>query len=190
MWKEEEYGHGKCVNCGYLGKKDIEGFGEICFTASMEDRTTGQLVHHNTFQGGLTSLDTVPWCFVGKANLKDEVDQLDSQETEDKRIFNIITKRRDCPSWYPWREFASPREQWEESMMLAMEKRREEFEQRMEQERRDFELKLEEINRHERRRTNYIMIFLGIAALIFAAMEVYTTLGSINPEHWLFDWFR
>ena len=46
--------------------------------------------------------------------------------------------------------------------MLAMEQRREEF-----------ELKLEDINRPERKRTNRIMIWLTIAAIIFAAMEVY-----------------
>ena len=41
-------------------------------------------------------------------------------------------------------------------MMLAMEKRRE-----------DFELKLEELNRQERKRTNRIMIWLTIALILF-----------------------
>lgn len=136
MWKSsEEYGKGQCINCGYLGKKDTEGYSKI-WTVSAEDRTTGQLARHLTFFGGSTHLNTVPWCLVGKANLKDEVDQLGSQQTEDKRIFSIITKHRNCPSWYVWREFSSPKEQWEESMMLAMEKRREDFEKLMEKEKR------------------------------------------------------
>ena len=74
--------------------------------------------------------------------------------------------------------------------MLVMEQRREEFEKKMEQDRKDFELRLEKINRQERKRTNGIIIGLAIAAIIFAAMQVYAALASINPEHWLFKWLR
>ena len=63
--------------------------------------------------------------------------------------------------------------------MLAMEKRREDFEQH-----------LEELNRQERKRTNRIMICLTIALIVFAALQVYAALASINPEHWLFNWLR
>ena len=62
--------------------------------------------------------------------------------------------------------------------------------QQLEQDRRKFELELERLNREERKRTNRIMIFLGVAALIFAIVEIYATLASINPEHWLFNWLR
>ena len=62
--------------------------------------------------------------------------------------------------------------------------------EQLEQNRRDFELKLEELNRQERKRTNRIMIWLTVAAVIFAVAEVYATLGSINPDHWLFGWIR
>ena len=144
-----------------------------------------------TWEAGLVLLGTeVKSLRDGKANLKDEADQLDSQIKGVARVFNIITKDRNCPSWYVWREFSSPKEQWEESVMLAMEKRREDFEKRIEQDRQDFELKLEETNRQERKRTNGIMVGLTIAAIIFAAMQVYAALASINPEHWLFNWLR
>ena len=62
--------------------------------------------------------------------------------------------------------------------------------QQLENERREFELKLEEINRQERKRTNRIMIWLTIAAIIFAAMQVYAALAAINPNSWLFNWLR
>ena len=188
MWKEEEYGHDKCINCGYLGKKDTLGLGQECYIANAEERTTGTLSHHTIITR--MRLDTVPWCFVGKADLNDEVEQLDSQIDRTTRTLSIITKDRHCPSWYVWREFSSPKEQWEESMMLAMEKRREDFEQRVEKERKEFELKLDEANRQERKRTNIIIICLAVAAIIFAALQFYAALASINPDHWLFRWFR
>ena len=59
-----------------------------------------------------------------------------------------------------------------------------------EQDRRNFELELEEKNRQERKRTNGIMIRLTVAAIVFAAIQVYVALALINPEHWLFDWLR
>jgi Zn ribbon nucleic-acid-binding protein len=97
MWKSEEYGTRRCINCGYLGKKDTEGLGE-CFAVSAEDRQSGELSHHKTFHGHLIQISTIPWCFVAKADLRDEIAQLGSKETEDKRTFGVITKDRNCPS--------------------------------------------------------------------------------------------
>ena len=68
-------------------------------------------------------------------------------------------------------------------MMLAMEKRREEFDQRMDKEHKDFELKLDERIREERKRTKKTMIWLTIAGTIFAVTQVYAAWASINPEH-------
>ncbi len=189
MWKKEEYGDDKCINCGYLGKKDTQGFGRECFIASAEERTTGNLAHH--IIPGMSSLTTVPWCFCGKFNLKDEVDQLDDpQINEVSRIFSVLTKDRHCPSWYPWREFSSPKEQWDESVMLAMEKRQQDFEIQMEKERRGFEVRLQELNERDRKRTNRVMIGLAVAAVFFAIAQVIVALAAINPEHWLFQWLR
>ena len=105
-------------------------------------------------------------------------------------IFDVISKSRDCPSWYPWKEFSNPKEQWEESIMLAMEKRREEFEQRMEQERKDFDLRLEELNKEERKRSNRVMKWLAIAAIIFAFAEVAAALLGITSDSWVLNLFR
>jgi hypothetical protein len=190
MWKSDEYGTRRCINCGYLGKKDINGFNEECFTASAEDRVNGLLARHRTLRISVGQFITVPWSSVGKANLKEELDHLPIELSEEARTLNVIMKDRGCPSWYPWREFASPREQWEESVMLAMEDRQRKFEQQMEEARQGFELRLEERNRHERQRTDRIMIWLGVAAIIFAAAQVYAAMASINPDHPWFRWLR
>lgn len=122
-----------------------------CYTASSYARESGTLNEYvdSRPKGTLEivpNIRTFPWCFIGEANLKDEVDQLDSQVNEATRILDVIAKDRHCPSWYPWREFASPREQWEESVILARDQRREKFEQQMEKDRKEFDLKLFEIS--------------------------------------------
>ena len=85
--------------------------------------------------------------------------------------------------------------------MLELERRREEFEQRMERDRKDFEqrmendrkgfeLKLDEGNKQERKRTNRIMIWLTIAAIIFALAEVAAGIMGITSESWILNFFR
>jgi hypothetical protein len=180
MWKSEVYGTRCCINCGYLGKKDVNGFNEECFTASAEDRSNGRLARHATFRGAVGNFITVPWCFVGKADLKQELDQIHNESSEEARILSVLKTDRNCPSWYPWREFASPKEQWQESVMLAMEDRQRKFEERMEETRRGFETQIEERNRLERRRTDRLMIWLGFAAIVFAAAQIVVALMSIN----------
>lgn len=178
IWKQAEYGTGRCVNCGFLGKRSPK-LDEKCFHASGKDRTLGRLNEHDTFEGGLSNLSTIPWCFVGKADFIEELADIGAMVHQPDKVQEIIEKDRKCPSWYPWREFATPAEHFQESMMLAMDQRREEF-----------ELRLEELNRQERRRTNKVMICLAIAAVIFAAAQVYAALAVINPEHWLFRWLH
>ncbi len=187
IWREETYGTGRCVNCGFLGKRSPR-FDEKCFHASEKDRISGRLNQHTTLEGNVGTFTTIPWCYVGKADFQTELGGIAATAFQPDKMREIIEEDRKCPSWYPWREFATPKEHFEESMMLAMEKRREEFEQHMEQERRDWEFKLEQLSKEERKRTNKTMKFLAIGAIIFAAAEVYATIASINPDHWLFRW--
>ncbi len=63
--------------------------------------------------------------------------------------------------------------------MMELERRREEV-----------ELKFEELNRQERKHSNRVMVWLTIAMILFAAMQVYAALALMNPEHWLFNWLR
>jgi len=164
----EEYGTGRCVNCGYLGKRDEDLRISECYPASEYDRSFGKLDTHIISKGSGASVHfkTFPKCFVGKANLREEAAELfdDKDEELNKEnvcIHRIITAKRDCPSWYPWREFSSPKEMWEESVMLAMEERREKF-----------ELNLFDMSKRLAQNNHKIMVFLGIAAIIFAIVQV------------------
>ena len=174
VWQTLE---GRCISCGYLCKR-IDLLTATVFEASAEDRSYFNLVSHPE-----SPRSTRIWCFVYKETLYEEFEKLTELygRTRDNAQISgeIITRDINCPKWISYKPFMSPKEHLEEFKMLELEQRRE-----------DFELKLEEINRQERKRTNGIMIGLTIALIIFAAMQVYAALASINPEHWLFNWLR
>ena len=161
---------GRCVNCGFLGKRrTVVDAESIVYTATSYDRQKGTFNRQSGWPDQ-RDMPTQITCFRNAANLQKElVDALavaGQQDTaaENEHACIIIEKPRKCESWYPWTEYLSPKEHFE-----------------------DFK---EELNRQERKRTNGIMIGLTIALIIFAAMQVYAALASINPEHWLFNWLR
>jgi len=174
IWRELK---GRCISCGYLCKR-IDLLTDTVYEASVEDRSYGNLLSHPE-----SPRKTRIWCFVCKEPLYEEFKRLTElyAKTHDNAeiSWEIITRDIGCSEWYAYQPFRSPKEHFEEFKMLDLERRREEF-----------ELKLEEINRQERKRTNRVMILLAIAAVVFAAMQVYAALASINPEHWLFNWLR
>ena len=153
---------GRCVSCGYLCKR-IDLLTATVFEASTEDRSNFNLVSHPE-----SPRSTRIWCFVYKEPLYEEFKRLTELygKTRDNAEISreIITRDINCPKWVPYQPFRSPKEHFE-----------------------DFK---EELNRQERKRTNRIMILLTIALIVFAALQVYAALASINPEHWLFNWLR
>ena len=74
--------------------------------------------------------------------------------------------------------------------MFELERRREEFEHRMEKDRKDFELRLDEINRGERKRTDRVMKWIAIAAIIFAIAEVLAAILGVTSDSWILRLFR
>lgn len=86
-------------------------------------------------------------------------DRVDSTTPERNKAAKVVFNklRPDCHKWFPYTPGLSPGEHLQEFRM-----------QQLEQDRRKFELNLEELNRQERKRTNCIMIWLAIAAMIFA----------------------
>jgi len=157
-----------------------------CYGVSVYDRESGTLDEYidpspKTITQIVPPIKTIPCCFVGKADLRAEAAELFDDNVEELRkdsgrIRRVITTKRNCPAWYIWRDFASPKEQWEESMMLALDKKRETFEQQMEKDRKEFELKLYELGEQARKRDKKIFVILAIAAVIFAALEVLAAL--------------
>ena len=161
---------GRCVNCGFLGKRrTVVDAESIVYAATSYDRQKGTFNRESGWPDQ-RDMPTQPTCFRNAANLQRElveelaIDGKHGTDWENACTCIIIAKPRECESWYAWTEYHSPKEHYEEFK--------------------------EELNRQERKRTNRIMIWLTIALIVFAALQVYAALASINPEHWLFNWLR
>jgi len=170
------WGTGRCVNCGLLGKRASQSTLSVCYEATAVDRLGGHLTEVREDPVGPAAyppiIHTHPWCFLGKADLLGELAVMGAKEHQADKVLELIRKDRNCKAWYPWREFLSPKEHWEEQIMLAMEERREKFEQSIEKDRKDFELKLFEMNQRLAKDSHRVMVWLAIAAIIFAVAEV------------------
>ncbi|MFC2025409.1 hypothetical protein ACFLTG_03255 [Chloroflexota bacterium] len=153
---------GRCISCGYLCKR-VDLLTATVFEASAEDRSYFNFVSHPE-----SPRSTRIWCFVCKEPLYKEFERLTELygKTRDNAeiSWEIITRDINCTKWVPYQAFRSPKEHFE-----------------------DFK---EELNRKERKRTNFIMIGLTIALIVFAVLQLYAVLASINPESWLFEWLR
>jgi hypothetical protein len=124
----------------------------------------------------------IPWCFVNQCNLLEEIETTHRMATKPESVLQAIKKQRNCPGWYPFREFATPKEQWDESIMLAMEQRREKFERDMEQERQRFELELSKISESIQRdstETSRRVLWLTWILAIWAALQFAATLAML-----------
>ncbi len=195
VW-EEEFGTGRCINCGFLGKRDQQPTISACYEATSDDRRTGQLTEllgPHTSSRSITSrpkIATRAWCFVHKAHFSAELVDVGAQESDADKVLEVISKDRACPSWYPWREFSNPKEHFDESMTLALEQRREDFEERMEQKRRDFEVALQRSNEEQRTRSDRVMRWLAVGAIVLAIAEVVAALLGITPDSWIVKLFN
>ena len=140
---------GKCNSCGFLSKRlFLEPATPECTEASLYDRSFGTLYNKTT----------VPWCFRGIVNLREEVEDLAS-ETEKQYnvcVVEIINTDRQCPQWYLWKEFLSPKEHFEDYRIRQ----------------------LEELNRQARKQTNMVTIFLGLLTLIFTIVQIFCTINN------------
>jgi hypothetical protein len=119
----EEYGEGSCINCGLLGRRH-EMDGPIATSvdyASRYGRETGDIGVFGTSRGdaALSIYNTRATCFVGKADLSGEIGSMGGMlgsEQQEKTLV-ALTKQRECPRWYPFAEFFSPREHLDMQML-------------------------------------------------------------------------
>jgi len=184
----EDYGTGQCINCGFLGKRGLGGLDSTCYHASARERATGQFERQD-FETGLHTR-TVPWCFVNIADLFREVQETATGRDHTVPTQEVITKARECKSWYPWREFVSPKEAWGDQVMLALEQRRREFEQRMERDRREYEQHMEQNRREFERGFRKFGIGIAIAAVILAVAQVGAAFLGLTSDSWVIRLFR
>ncbi len=129
----------KCKGCGFLGKLRRQIDAEtIVYEATRYNRANGALWRHSGWPKPGNDTPTQPTCFRNATNLNKElVDSLASagqegQAAEEEHTLAIIGKSRECESWYPWTEYRSPKEHYEEFKMLQLEQRREIFEKELE----------------------------------------------------------
>lgn len=174
----EQFGEGKCVNCGFLGKREARSTMSVCYEASIIDRLSGNLTSY-------AGVVTRPWCFVGEAFIGDELVENRTTEQDYETMRRILRKDKNCPSWYKWTEFVSPKEHFEEYKMTQLELKRQEFEQQIEGDRRKFELELQKSNEQERKRSDKIMIGLTIALILFALFQVVAAFLGITNDSWV-----
>ena len=189
---------GRCVNCGFLGKLRRQIDAEaIVYEATRYDRENGTLYRHSGWPDVMRhDVLTGPTCFRNAANLQEELARLlavaeqKGRDVENANTLAVIQAHRACQDWYPWTEYRTPKEHFDEFLMQQLEDNRRTFEQKMEADRKNSELKLDERNRQERKRTDKVMIALAIAAIILALAEIAAGLMGISSDSWILDLFR
>jgi hypothetical protein len=173
---------GRCVNCGFLGKRrTVVDAESIVYAATTFDRQNGTF---NRESGWPDSRDmpTQPACFANVANLQKEfvdalaITGLQGNAIEHECSLVLIEKPRECKSWYPWTEYRSPKEHFEEYKT-----------QQLEQSRRDFETRLFESNQKLTKDYNMVMLRLTVAAIIFAIAQIVAALLALTPDSWIFN---
>jgi len=153
-----DYGHGTCINCGFLSERTPGVHFLDCYEVIVDDRASGRFAQ--AIHGRIT------WCLARGANLKREVDALAEDTPVEERIRAVIMKGRDCPRFYPYREGFSPQEHASERRMAEVERDRQVFEEGMEQRRREFEKRLERERRRFEIALFVVLTFIGVAVAI------------------------
>jgi len=164
------YGEGQCISCGLLGQRPRDPSQPLCSEVMPAQRAEGHIgdtPHTEMF---------MPWCFVGRANLAREIRELGNDVPLATRTFQTITRHRDCKGWYPYTEFLSPKEHYEELNMRQLEESRRQFEERMEENRREWQKWMTEQAVRDQERSDKLMlrwtIFGIIVAVILAIMQL------------------
>jgi len=110
---------GRCVNCGYLGKRNIHIESPQLDIATRWDRYSGGF-SYDRFYG-------IPWCFGSHVNFLAEIGNMENTEERKRDIIEAINKDRKCKFWHPWQEFQSPKETFDYSTMLVLQQKNEEL---------------------------------------------------------------
>ena len=151
-----QYGQGRCVNCGFLGKVgfDTEPPRAGSRLGDIEEalgtlREVGDLFN---LQDGHPSL---PHCYRGVPIFLEIIEpepgrvaympDLRSLKNLNymPKLREVLVKDRNCPLWTPWTEHWTPARHFEEFKMLQLEQERREHERRLEEERRQFQERLD-----------------------------------------------
>ena len=119
VWQKLE---GRCISCGFLCQR-IDLMTETVYEATVEARSYGNLVSHPE-----SPRKTRIWCFLYQEQLYEEFKRLTEQygKTRDNAEINfeIITRDINCPKWYSYTPFLSPKEHLEKLNSSEIEQKR------------------------------------------------------------------
>jgi len=189
--------HGACISCGFLSQRDRSGRSTGYYEVSPADRAAGTVGHPNA------NRPTIIWCFMGAANLKQEIDDLGNDRPIEERTAQVIQRgdRGDngCPKWMPYKEGLPPQAHFGGLAMQELEQRQYQFQQHLEQDRRKWERQLEQDRRafekalwdqaqkaEEKRHS--LAFWIAIAAVILAVAEVSAAILGAGPDSIIGKW--
>jgi len=178
-----------CISCGFLCQRDKSGRGTGYYEVPPADRAAGTVGHLQA------NRPTIIWCFMGAANLKQEIDDLGNDRPIEERTAQVIQRghENDCPRWIRYKEGLSPHEHYAGLAMQELEQRqyqsqqmleqgRQEFEQRLEQDRRTFEKALWDQAQEAEGKRHNLVLWITVAAIILALAQVLAAFLSAGPD--------
>jgi hypothetical protein len=160
----DQYGTGRCINCGFLGQRSKGCHDTECLGVSEEQRLHG----HITLEG---FFEVIPCCFIGKYDLSKELGGTSWQKPKYReKVSEVIAKDRNCEEWYLWKEFLDPKTHYEELKMRQLEESRKQFEERMEENRREWQKWMSEQAERDRKQSDKMMLRWTILGIILSAL--------------------
>lgn len=159
----EDFGTGRCVNCGLLAIIDGDGaVREVPMPIRM---------------GWVHPSDPVR-CLIYRRHLSEEL-VVRAQEKGTPAepylyIAEAIRREQDCESWFGYIEGLSPQEHLQRRDIIVLEDQRQAFQRMLEDER---------VRREAE--TSKVGMWLAIAGVLFAAGEVVAAAISLTPDSWL-----
>jgi ribosomal protein S6E (S10) len=146
-----EFGRGRCINCGFLSKKDKANHDEDMHRVSVGERRSGQIrgrkIAHSVGSGLTEITNFAPFCskrIISMVQLAEALPGFQETEQGEYHVWEglspLFGEDRHCPLWWPYREDLSPKEHLEEYRMRLLEDERRDYEAKTERSRRRFEL--------------------------------------------------
>ena len=122
----EEYGEGRCVNCGYLCRMDYNGV----LSRERPAMRYQEIPEHDRRQNRWHGQGVGPWCFRGidlpseivAVRRERNIDHIDSKMLDELATAVVTKEDRDCALWFSYTPTFTPREHLERQRMVELER--------------------------------------------------------------------
>ena len=193
----ESEDEGRCIDCGFLGKRVLEhgprAIAPAYYEIDHRGRETGDVF--GCVQDSLVgTVPAEPFCFLQAASIKDEIDLLDKTASFSSRAQQVFAKDRNCRSWYRYNPGLGPKDHFDVMNMELLEKARRDFELRLEKDRKEFDLKLFEISqkiqedsRKIATRSFWFNLFFTFVIILLTLVQIFLALdwGRATFREWI-----